>query len=139
MIIEQAERPADYRLAITLHVPGQAHAWRPVVRVARKALLNVERILRRLHVLGRQRNAGQWITDAHRREGVGQLNVIAHAVVEDQILTNLPAVLDEKRDRLIVDSAVGITKALDEHAGKSKAVSLDRGDGRASVGGRDCW
>src|SRR5260370_37819666 len=97
VIVEQAEPRADYCLAITSHVPGYTRARRPVVRVARKALLNVERILRCLHVRGRQGNAGQWITEANRRQGVRQLNVITNAVVEGHVLTNFTPVLDEER------------------------------------------
>ena len=81
VIVEQADRAADNRLAITVHIPSRTESRCPVVLVARKALLHVEHILRRLHVLGRQSNAGQRILEPHRRKGVGQFNVITNAIV----------------------------------------------------------
>src|SRR6185295_18328712 len=116
----------NHGLGISRHVPRKTQTRRPVVFVARKTLLHVQRVLGDLNVGGRQSNAGQRIAETDRCERVRQLNVVAKTVVKGEVFVNLPGVLGKESDRPILDAADGITKALDEHAGKSETISLDR-------------
>ena len=124
MIVEDAVGCANDGLVATVYVPRQTNARRKIVLVARESLLHADRVLSSLQVGRSERDAGQRVCEAYGRNRVRQFNVVAHAVVQRQILTNLPRILREEGNRAILNCAVGIAEAFDEDAGKSKAVGL---------------
>ena len=88
MVVEDAVRAANHRLAIAPRVPSQAYAWSHVVDVARNALGDSQRVLGSL----RER--------IHRLNFRCELVVVANPVIECQVVAYLPGILQESADRV---------------------------------------
>ena len=102
MIIKKSVTRADGCLAVTHGIPGEAKPWRHVIEIARISLGHFERCFcRSVEIRG-------WL------ELRRQLQVIAHAIVQSESWTDLPAILDEESHERVVEQSVGIPDALDE-------------------------
>ena len=116
VIVEESVSCANDGLAVIGDVPGKAEARRNVIRVAREALLHAEPVLKSLEICCREADAGERIVKRNWRDGVRQFHVVTHTVVEREISPNFPGVLREEGYRAILDRALRIAEALNEHA-----------------------
>src|SRR5207302_3428435 len=134
VVIEQTDGATNHGLRIAPHVPGEAQPRSKIILIARKTLLHIERVLCDLHVLGGQRDTGERIAEGGRCECVGQFNVVPDAIVQGEILVNLPRVLRKERNGTVLQSAVGVAESLNKYTGKTKAVSLYRRERWTPIG-----
>ena len=107
MIIEDSVAGAEQRFLVATHVPSQGEARRHVILVARDALDHAE---------GR---FGGGIDRRGRWEERGQLEVVAHAVIERQARVDLPAILGEDSKGLVAKRPSGSADALNKRLGKA--------------------
>src|SRR5687768_2025797 len=126
MVVENTVRGAHHCLPITADVPSQSETRREVVLVAWESLLNVQAVLQSQQISLGQGDAGQWIFESNRRDCVSQFHVVAHTVIEGEIVTCLPGVLREQSNRAVLDRAAWISEALNKYAGEPETVRLDR-------------
>src|ERR1043165_4574810 len=130
MVVEESERSANDRLVVVARIPRNRETRRPIVFVARKALLDAHRVLRGENVSGGKRDARQRIVQRQRRDLFGDLVVVTHAVVERQVRTHLPRILHEEREWFVADAADRITKTLNVVCRETKTVLLHGSDVR---------
>src|SRR5215510_10736712 len=128
MVIENAEGATHHCFRIVLDIPGKAYARSPIVLVPRKALLDIHCVLRSLNISGGQRDSRQRILETNSRNLIRNFIVIPYPIVERDIGPYLPGILSEKSQRLVLDVAHWITKALNEVLGKTQSVLLHRGE-----------
>ena len=107
VIVEDSVAGADQRFLVATHVPSQGEARCYVVLVARDALDHAE---------GR---FGSGIDRRGRREERGQLEVVAHAIVQRQARVDLPAILGEDSKGLVAKRPSGSADALNKRLGKA--------------------
>src|SRR5438132_1180995 len=103
MIIEDAMGTTDDRLAIFPRLPRKTDTRRDVVVVLRNSLDDAQRSLSR-------GGAGR-VCRKDRRE----LYVIAHAVIQRELRSDAPGVLNERSERLVAEIQVGISHTLHEY------------------------
>src|SRR2546423_9555023 len=114
MVVEDACRSAQHGLLIAHDVPGKSGAWRPIVLVARKSLLDAHSVLRCQDVCRRESDAGKRIRETNGRNLLRNLVVITNAIVHVQMATNSPRVLGEESDRLIINLAHRVAETLNK-------------------------
>ncbi len=113
MVIEDPEAGADDGLAIANRIPCQSNSGTDVFVIARNAFHNAEGLL------------GGGIQGGRGREERADFYVVAHTVIDGQVLIQDPVVLREKAYGDIVEGIVGISNPLDVRLRDSKAVGLE--------------
>ena len=114
MIVEDACCSAQHCLLIAHDVPGKSDAWRPIVFVARKSLLDADSVLRCQDVCRRQSDAGKRIRETNRRNLLRNLVVITNAIVDVQMPTDSPGILSKESDRPIINLAHRVAETLNK-------------------------
>src|ERR1051326_4920122 len=120
MIVEDSVARPDYRLAVFGRIPGQADSRREVIRISPHPFDDPQGILRMLGNL------------IHGRKNRSEFHVIAHAIIHSQARPHPPGILNEKSQRVVIESSVGISDALDEDLRNSQAISLYRSEEHTS-------
>src|SRR5260370_34108896 len=113
MVVENPEANADDGLTIVSGVPGQSNSRTNVLVIPRNGFHNAEGLLR------------GGIHGGCRREERADFHVIAHSVINGQVLVQNPVVLREKAYGDIVKGIIGISNPLDVRLRDSKAVGLE--------------
>src|SRR5258708_22837711 len=113
MVVENPEASADDGFAIASRIPCQSNSGTYVLVIARNAFHNAEGLL------------GGGIHGGRGREKRADFHVVAHTVVDGQVLVQDPVVLREKANRDIVEGIVGISNSLDVRRRNSQAVGLE--------------
>ena len=114
MVVEDACCSAQHGFLIAHDVPGKSGAWRPIVLVARKSLLDADSVLRGEHVCRRKSDAGKRIRETNRRNLLRNLVVITNAIVHVQMPTDSPGILSKESDRLIINPAHRVAVTLNK-------------------------
>src|SRR5208282_894721 len=115
MIKEYSERAANYSLAITLGIPGDAEARLNVV------LVGLDSLLQSQQVVGGQ-SQSLWRLELRR-----DLDIVTNAIVDGQIMAHAPAVLPEDANRDIVKCIAGAAESLNVISREPGPISLDGG------------
>src|SRR5260370_29395465 len=89
MVVEDPVRGSDYGFAVSAGVPGESEARLTVVLVGLNTFLQSEGLV-------------GWKRQSYRGLELGrEFHVVAHAVVQREIVTNPPGVLPEQSQRFV--------------------------------------
>src|SRR5215472_14800273 len=125
MTVEDAVRGACYGFAVAEYVVGQADARLNVVVVWWNALHNSQGL-----VCGTSKRGGGAL--------LGQeLHVVTDAIVQRQPRRHAPRVLNERSQRVVIESQMRISYALHQVLWQRCAIGLDGGDGWRALAHRD--
>src|SRR5664279_436982 len=109
MIVEHPKRGSYHRLSITLGIPCDSDARLKVVLIRLDSFLQPKQV-----VSGRSQSL--------RGLELGRnLDVVAHAIVESQVVAGAPAVLPENADRNVMKRVARAAKTLDVVLGHTKS------------------
>src|SRR5437773_2255826 len=112
MVIEHSIRRPYDSLAVFCWIPGDADARSNIVGVSRNSLSDAQKIL----PLSRHR--------IQRTELRCQLHVVTNAVVQSQIRSDSPAVLEKRTERCIGEPIMRIANALNKVRGNPGSIRL---------------
>src|SRR5436190_20872681 len=130
MVKEPAYGTAYDGFGIPVDVPRKSEPRSDVVLIARITLGDIKRVLCDLQIVDRKRNPRERIGERRRRELAREFVVITNSVINGKAPGDPPRVLRKKGERLVVERAERISKALNEDAWISEAVGLYRCYGR---------
>src|SRR5579863_3124276 len=114
MVIEHSIRCADDCLGRSKRIPRYADAGLNVVFVGLNSFLQTEQIVSR------------GCEPLRRFETRRNLDVVAHTIIQSEVLVNAPRVLPEGSDRNVAEGIARTADALNEISRQSGAVSLNR-------------
>jgi hypothetical protein len=115
VVVEDAIRSPEYRLAVAAGVESDADARLKVVSGGLNAFLQPQGL-----VGGPRQRRGD------RLQCGRQFDVVTQAIVESYLLTDPPGILPESADRSVVEGIAGAAQALDHIGGNAGPVRLNR-------------
>src|ERR1700733_14526227 len=114
MVIKHPVRSAYDRLARSKWIPCHADARLNIVLVGLNSFLQTEQIVSR------------GCEPLRRFETRRNLDVVAHTIIQSEVLVNAPRVLPEGPDRNVAEGITRTADALNKISRQSGAVSLNR-------------
>src|ERR1700690_1905213 len=115
VIVEHAEGCADYSFPIALGIPCDAQARLNVVAIGLNAFLDSQELVSGLSGIREPRRRGK-----RRRE----FHVIAHSIIESEIVAHPPGILPKQAQSLIGKRVGRIAETLHESVRHAKTVGF---------------